>query len=508
MSGGLFIVAALLFAGLMKIAYRERRHFPPGPTGIPLLGSAHQLPERFQEQKLSEWGKQYGDIVYFKIFRTPAIVLNTIEAARDLLDRRSAKYSDRPRMVLFSEMIGQEASLPSIGYGERLRRHRKWMFDGVGNKDKLRSYRDIQRREARTLSCHLLADPARFFDHMHLYLASIMLEITYGKRVMSLDDELVRVAERGIEGANSAGSPGSMLVDFFPILKYIPTWFPGAGFKRHATVVRRYIEEWKNKPYESVVSALASGSGTPSIFATVLAEYGGAPTYAEAEDIKGLSFSVYGGSFESLQSRGTLLQFLFHMTRNPRVLLKAQEEMDRVVGSGRLPDFSDRNSLPYLDAVLEEVYRWRPSLPMAIPHRVVTDDKYHDYDIPAGSMVIPNIWAMTRDIRYFPEPEEFRPERFLASSAQEGELLLPSSFVFGFGRSRICPGQAFADASIWLAIAYVAALFNIEKAVDEEGHAITPPAEFTSGFTIQPVPFVCKIVPRSDTAATLIAQGD
>lgn len=58
-----------------------------------------------------------------------------------------------------------------------------------------------------------------------------------------------------------------------------------------------------------------------------------------------------------MQSRGTLLQLLFHMARNPRVLLKAQEEMDKVVGSGRLPDFSDRTSLPYLDAVLEEVYR-------------------------------------------------------------------------------------------------------------------------------------------------------
>lgn len=125
----------------------------------------------------------------------------------------------------------------------------------------------------------------------------------------------------------------------------------------------------------------------------MLAEYGGTPTYAEAEDMKGLSFSVYGGVFElyrstiklpilmrprswsrngpwyiawrgcigetdfRMQSRGTLLQFLFHMAHNPRVLLKAQEEMDRVVGSGRLPDFSDRESLPYLDAVLEEVYR-------------------------------------------------------------------------------------------------------------------------------------------------------
>lgn len=75
----------------------------------------------------------------------------------------------------------------------------------------------------------------------------------------------------------------------------------------------------------------------------------------------GLSYTASRGRIDEanlrLQSRGTLLQFLFHMTRNPRVLLKAQEEMDRVVGSGRLPDFSDRNSLPYLDAVLEEVYR-------------------------------------------------------------------------------------------------------------------------------------------------------
>lgn len=60
MSGGLFITVALLFVAAMRGVYRERRHLPPGPTGIPLLGSAHQLPARFQEQKLSEWGKQYG----------------------------------------------------------------------------------------------------------------------------------------------------------------------------------------------------------------------------------------------------------------------------------------------------------------------------------------------------------------------------------------------------------------------------------------------------------------
>ncbi|KAH9856166.1 cytochrome P450 [Lenzites betulinus] len=486
------------------ILLRARRKLPPGPRGIPLLGSVLQLPSRFQEQKFTEWATQYGDVVYFKIFRTPMIVLNSIEAARDLLDKRSAKYSDRPRMVLFAEMIGQEASLPSIGYGARLRRHRKWMYDGVGNKEKLKSYQSIQLAGVRNLSRNLLSDPRHFPEHIHLYLASIMLEITYGKPVNSLDDELVQVAERGIDASNSSGSPGSMLVDFFPMLKYIPVWFPGAAFKRRAIIARGYIDSWKNTPYDSFISAAAAGTTVPCIFADVLAEYGGSPTPAEAEDMKGLSFSVYGAGS---QSRGTLLQFFLHMTRHPQVFRKAQEEMDLVVGSGRLPDFSDRESLPYLNAVLEEVYRWRPSLPIAIPHRVTTDDEYRGYDIPAGCMVIPNTWAMTRDSRYYPDPERFIPERYLGSNPRGEELLLPSSFVFGFGR-RICPGQALADKSIWLAAAYIVSLFDIKKALDEAGNEITPPATFTSGFTTQPVPFVCTINPRSERTSTIIAQMD
>ena len=57
------------------------------------------------------------------------------------------------------------------------------------------------------------------------------------------------------------------------------------------------------------------------------------------------------------QSRSTLQMFILHMTRNPHVFRKAQEEMDRVVGVDKLPDFGDRDSLPYLNAILEEVYR-------------------------------------------------------------------------------------------------------------------------------------------------------
>lgn len=84
------------------------------------------------------------------------------------------------------------------------------------------------------------------------------------------------------------------------------------------------------------------------------------------------------------------------MTRHPEVLQKAQEEMDRVVGRDRLPTFADRDALPYLNALLEELYRWRPGISLALPHRLMAHDDYRGFDIPAGCMVMPNIWCAMR----------------------------------------------------------------------------------------------------------------
>lgn len=88
------------------------------------------------------------------------------------------------------------------------------------------------------------------------------------------------------------------------------------------------------------------------------------------------------------------------MVLNPEVQAKAQAEIDRVVGKDRLPDFDDRPSLPYLDAVLRETLRWYPvapfglftaqfllqhlTIPSGIPHATTTSDIYKDCFIPKG----------------------------------------------------------------------------------------------------------------------------
>ena len=96
------------------------------------------------------------------------------------------------------------------------------------------------------------------------------------------------------------------------------------------------------------------------------------------------------------QTHGSLATFFLAMTRHPEVLQKAQEEMDRVVGRDRLPTFADRDALPYLNALLEELYRWRPGISLALPHRLMAHDDYRGFDIPAGCMVMPNIWCAMR----------------------------------------------------------------------------------------------------------------
>lgn len=80
------------------------------------------------------------------------------------------------------------------------------------------------------------------------------------------------------------------------------------------------------------------------------------------------------------------------MTLFPEVQHKAQEELDRVVGTSRLPTYEDRQNLPYIDALMKEVLRWHPIVPMGLPHKTDQEDVINGYLIPKDSMLIPNTW--------------------------------------------------------------------------------------------------------------------
>ena len=122
------------------------------------------------------------------------------------------------------------------------------------------------------------------------------------------------------------------------------------------------------------------------------------------------------------------------MVLNPQVMKKAQDELDRVIGKDHLPDFSDRTNLPYIDAVVKEVLRWNPPLPVGLPSKVTQDDVYRGYFIPAGATVFSNTWAVLRDPNTYPDPSAFNPDRFLKDGEINPLVFNPEDRVFGSGR--------------------------------------------------------------------------
>jgi len=160
----------------------------------------------------------------------------------------------------------------------------------------------------------------------------------------------------------------------------------------------------------------------------------------------------------------------------PEVQRRAQAELDAVVGRNCLPTFDDAPRLPYVRAIVEEILRWRPSVPLGIPHVATEDDWYEGMFIPKGTICMSNIWLCNRDRVVFGEDaDEFRPERHID---ERGELLSgPAKTIqaghvsFGFGR-RICVGKHLANDTLFINIARILWAARLEGVRDENGKEI------------------------------------
>lgn len=199
-----------------------------------------------------------------------------------------------------------------------------------------------------------------------------------------------------------------------------------------------------------------------------------------------------------------MMSFLLAIVLHPQWLTKLQTEVDSVCGPTRLPTLDDMPHLPLVRAVIKEVLRWRPVTAGGVPHYSIRDDVYNGIFIPAGTNVHANQWAIHREAALYPDPETFKPERWLDPSYptyREPLTTYPNMHnysAFGFGR-RICPGRNIAERSLYLQVARVAWMCDVRKKRDGEGREIVPPwYDYTAGFNVQPNWFPFEVEARSE----------
>jgi len=283
----------------------------------------------------------------------------------------------------------------------------------------------------------------------------------------------------------------------------LPAWFPGMGFKSDAPECRRLVSEAINSPYAWTQQRVAEGNATPSMVADAITRHRLDDNSSDPELVKVVKSSagtLYAATVETTYA--TLTTFVYLMMNHPETQRRAQAEIDRVVGRQRLPNFEDKPSLPYIGAVLRETMRLHPVV-LVTPHATAEDDVYRGYYIPQGSIIMANIWAISRNERKYPNPDMFMPERFLLEDGTLNDDNI--SWAFGFGR-RICPGRHVALMSLWSAMVCILATFKIEKTVGSDN------VTWTTGVSSYPFSFPCKFVPRdeemdSEKLASLIHES-
>ncbi|KAJ6559579.1 cytochrome P450 [Mycena capillaripes] len=500
--GILFLSCIFLVCSIRK---RSRLALPPGPKKLPLVGNLFDMPTSEEWKTYQRWSREFdSDILHLNVAGKSIIILSSVQATNDLMMKRSSIYSDRRDLQTTAQSSDCKKQTP-------FRRAKRKLFNTAFSAGATPHFQPMEHAAAHALLRRILTNPESYFLS-HRTTGGLIMSIAYGINVLPINDPYLKLVQESMHGLTVASVPGKYLVasDAIPILKYIPTWFPGAGFKRAAKKWGQMTRQSVRVPFAEAKRIIATGEPQGSYVSKLLSMGGDASDSNYSEDAISQNYSEHAirdtaGSIFNAGSQttvATLGTFVLAMLLHPEIQKRAQSEIDSVLGCDRLPTFDDKPALPYITALVKEMLRWNPPSPLGIPHFVAVEDEYRGYRVPAGSIVLGNSWAILHDEALYPTPLEFRPERFLAVGQTQGSNPDPVS-AFGYGR-RACPGQFLAMDDLWITVASILAAFDITKAIGDGGKVIGPTSKYSSGVPGMAIPFKSCIRPRSKRSAELV----
>ncbi|KAJ7171125.1 cytochrome P450 [Mycena filopes] len=485
MSVTVWISAALVLLLVWRWRSKPTQALPPGPRPVPVLGNVLDLTAKELWLVATKWAREFGDVAYLHVVGQGLVFKGSI-------------YGDKPTLVMAGELCGCDnmVLLSRFFPGDVSKRQRKLINSAFGVQ-MIPSYHPLIETETHSFVRRLVADPANYMDHARRYAGGLTLSVVYGYEPTGKNDKFLSLGEECVDLlSNHIASGGGIR---------LPAWAPGSGFLKKAAVWKAKMDEFVEKPYDFVKTSLKSGNYVPSFCSTLLEDEKKCTPQFEF-DLKQTANSMYSASMDTTIT--VFCHFLLAMVLHPEVLAKVQKEIDSVVGTDRLPTFSDRAMLPFVDAVLSEVYRWGVPVPLSLPHRLMEDDVYRGMFIPKGSLIFANVWAITRDETLFPNASAFLPERYLEKVEPAlAKKRDPRSYVFGFGRRR-CPGVNLVESSVWILITSVLATLDISKAKDAFGNPVEPKIDFNNSVFRIPDRFECDIRPRSEQALKLLREAE
>ncbi|KAF2035272.1 putative cytochrome P450 [Setomelanomma holmii] len=511
-SSSIFWLVALLVPVLYRLLRVGRRPYgyPPGPPTVPVLGNLHQMAVAMTDPHLQfeKWAQEYGPIYSLMLGTKTMIILSNDVVIKDLIDKKSAIYSSRPDLYI-GKMLSGGLRMVMEAYGPTWRTQRKLIHNALSLK-KVAAYQPYQEMETRQLLYDILHDSTGLLEHFRRWASSLITSVVFGFRWKTLDDSRLQEFFGIIDSLQEISAAGATtLPDIYPALRKIPpVLYPMSGralshHKHEKSIYTSYFLRAKDE----IVNKL------PTVRTCTCEDIVEAQKHEAFDDdfAAYIACTLFEAGSETTSSE--LYGFAQAMLLYPDAQRKGQVEVDTLCGDDRWPTFNDMSELSYVRACVKETLRWMPAtLIGAVPHALTEDDHYNGYKLPAGAIILLNVWTIHRDPKRYTNPDKFLPERFLGddTTAAESFALADATkrdhFSFGSGR-RVCPGIHLADRSIFLVIARMLWAFDIKPKLDSNGEAMLPKQDqFVEGMAVHPKKFDVEIVPKSEKRRAFVEK--
>ncbi|CAN6234791.1 unnamed protein product [Urochloa humidicola] len=461
----LFSAALLLPLLLLKLSSHNRNggahpKLPPGPSRLPFIGSLHHFllfaRTPLAHRAMSDLARRHGHggapLMYLRLGEASLAVASSPRAAREAM--LALALASRPWIPSMRPAMERGAvGLAFAPHGALWRQLRRISVLELLSARRVRSFRRIREDEARRLAAHLAGVSAagaavNVGERLFGVTTDVTMRAVVGGR-FGRREEFLRAIEEG-----GRLITGFSLGDLFPSSRILGFLSGTAG----------KVMELHRKTFELMDCAISEHEERrraaameedededDDILGVLLRIHkeGGLEVPLTMDIVKSLIIDLFSGGSDT--SATTLEWAMSELMRNPGAMEKAQAEVrSKLQGKPSVTE-DDLQELKYLRLVIKETLRLHPALPLLLPRECTEDTKIMGYDVPKGTTVLVNAWAIGRDPEYWEDADAFKPERF-----EDGKIDFKGTdfeFIpFGAGR-RMCPGTMFAQAIMELVLA-------------------------------------------------------
>ncbi|KAJ8336611.1 hypothetical protein SKAU_G00378310 [Synaphobranchus kaupii] len=480
--------------GLLFFLFRTRRpkNFPPGPRPIPIFGNLlqlnladllndlrkapHNMPIHFisifrDKCKLSE---RYGKVYSIYIGRKPAVVLNGVQAMKEALATQSLVFAGRPQDLMINH--AGEFKGVALTTGPIWKEHRRFALItlrnfGLGKQ----SMEERILGEISYITSHLEKNAGKAIDPQILFhkaAFNIICSVLIGIRFKHEDEFLKLNIHYITESTTILNGPWAMIYDMLPLLRHLP--LPFQKVFQNSANMRKSLGEQVSQHKKTRVPG--EPRDLTDCYLDEMEKRGDdGSSFSEKQLIACLLDLLFAGTDTT---SNTLLFAFLHLMTHPDVQERCQKEIDEVLGEKEQASFEDRHMMPYTQAMIHEAQRVADTVPLSAFHATTKDTRLMGYDIPKGTLIIPNLSSVLNEESQWKFPHDFNPSNFLND---KGEFVKPEAFMPFSAGARVCLGEGLARMELFLILVTLLRRFKFVWPEDAGVPDYTPIFGITQG---------------------------